>query len=45
MSAVTHLFPILALGATAYWYFRMHQQGRAVGSGIAEGFAQAQLEK
>jgi hypothetical protein len=45
MTAVTYLFPILALAAMAFWYFRMHQKGKALGGGIAEGFAQAQLEK
>jgi hypothetical protein len=45
MSAVTYLFPVFALAAMAFWYFRMHQKGQALGGGIAEGFAQAQLEK
>ena len=45
MSAVTYLFPILGLAAMAFWYFRMHQKGKALGGGIAEGFAQAQLDK
>lgn len=45
MSAVTYLFPVLALAAMAFWYFRMHQKGKALGGGIAEGFAQSQKEK
>ena len=45
MSAVTYLFPVLALAAMAFWYFRMHQKGKALGGGIAEGFVQAQKEK
>ncbi|HEX2672068.1 MAG TPA: hypothetical protein VHM25_14400, partial [Polyangiaceae bacterium] len=45
MSAVSYLFPLLVLGGLGFWYWRMHQKGKALGGGIAEGFAQAQLEK
>src|SRR6185369_12452010 len=40
-----YLFPVLVLVGIGLWYLRMYSKGKALGGGIAEGFAQAQKEK
>jgi hypothetical protein len=45
MSAVVYLFPILAVVGMGLWYLNVYNKGKAVGGGIAEGYAQMQREK
>jgi len=45
MSVVSYLFPVLVIMGIGFWYLNMYKKGKAVGGGIAEGYAQMQREK